>query len=147
VDVPGVTVDGDRVVHERPGAGRRGVRSQWSGPLAALVDEGRVGKASRCWGEGEHATLRSTTSTSRCADEDRIRRTHRTDQGRCPDGGLFDPLRSDETRRRPRRRPQDLPLPQYEERPMCGSVHRAGPRVGMCGLGRVCNKVYRNDWL
>jgi hypothetical protein len=35
-----------------------------------------------CHGEGEHATLRSTTSTSRCVDEDYIRKTHRIDQGR-----------------------------------------------------------------
>jgi hypothetical protein len=53
VDVSRVAVDGDRVVHGRPGAGRRGVGSQWSGPLAAVVDESGVGKASRSrrWGQ------------------------------------------------------------------------------------------------
>jgi hypothetical protein len=34
---------------------------------------------------------------------------------------------------------------------MCNSAHVAGPRVrtthGQCGLGRVYNKVHRNDSL
>jgi hypothetical protein len=30
---------------------------------------------------------------------------------------------------------------------MYSSAHKAGSRVNMCGLCRVCNKVYRNDWL
>jgi hypothetical protein len=44
VDVPGVTVDGDQVVHRRLGAGRQGVGSRGHGlldvaaKLAALVD-------------------------------------------------------------------------------------------------------------
>jgi hypothetical protein len=49
----------------------------------------------KCWDEGEHATLHSMTSTSPCAYEDCIHRTHRTDQGHRLDGGLFDTLRSD----------------------------------------------------
>jgi hypothetical protein len=50
VDVPGVTVDGNRVVHRRLDAGQRGVGS---GPLAAVVDEGGVGEASHAhqWGQ------------------------------------------------------------------------------------------------
>jgi hypothetical protein len=46
VDVPGVTVDGDRVVHGRLDAGRRVVGSRGSGPLATVVDEGGVDEAS-----------------------------------------------------------------------------------------------------
>jgi hypothetical protein len=30
---------------------------------------------------------------------------------------------------------------------MYGSAHKAGPRVDMRELGRVCNKVYYNDCL
>jgi hypothetical protein len=47
VDVPGVTVDGDWVVHRRLGAGRRGVESRGRDLLAAVIDEGRVSEASR----------------------------------------------------------------------------------------------------
>jgi hypothetical protein len=47
VDMPRVDVDGDRVVHGRLGVGQRGVGSRVSGSLAAVVDEGRVGEASR----------------------------------------------------------------------------------------------------
>jgi hypothetical protein len=53
-----VAVDGDRVVHMRFGAGRRGVGSRGSGLLAAVVDEGGVGEAS-------HARRRGRVSRSR----------------------------------------------------------------------------------
>jgi hypothetical protein len=46
VDVPGVVVDGDCVVHGRLGAGRWVVKSRGRGHLAAVVDEGGVGEAS-----------------------------------------------------------------------------------------------------
>jgi hypothetical protein len=55
----------------------------------------------RCWGEGEHATLRSTTCTRVYTDKDRSRRPCQTDRGHRPYGGLFDPLRSGKPRRRP----------------------------------------------
>jgi hypothetical protein len=42
VDVPGVTVDGDRVVHMRLGAGQWGVGIRGRGPLTTMVDESRV---------------------------------------------------------------------------------------------------------
>jgi hypothetical protein len=64
----------------------------------------------KCWDEGEHTTLRSMSSTLHCTDEDRVHKTHQIGQGSGPDGGLFDPLRSDETRRRPCQRPLDLSL-------------------------------------
>jgi hypothetical protein len=70
----------------------------------------RIHRLENCWGEGEHATLRSTISTSCCTDEDHIRRTRRTDQGRWPCGGLFGPLRSGETRRRPHEDHRTSPL-------------------------------------
>jgi hypothetical protein len=46
VDVPGVAVDGDRVVHKRLDTGQRGVGSRGRGSLAAVVDEAGVGKTS-----------------------------------------------------------------------------------------------------
>jgi hypothetical protein len=46
VDVPGVTVDGDWMVHERLGADRQGIGRRGSGPLAEVVDEGGVNEAS-----------------------------------------------------------------------------------------------------
>jgi hypothetical protein len=39
VDVPGVVVDGDRMVHRRLGAGRRDVGSRWHGRLAAVIED------------------------------------------------------------------------------------------------------------
>ena len=39
------------------------------------------------------------------------------------------------------------PTSSPRERPMYGLAHRVGPRVDMRDLGRVCNKVYRNDCL
>jgi hypothetical protein len=39
VDVPGVAVDGNRMVHGRLGGGKRVVRSGGRGHLAAVVDE------------------------------------------------------------------------------------------------------------
>jgi hypothetical protein len=53
VNVLGVTVDGDRVVHGRLGAHRRGVRSRGSGPLAVMVDKGGVSVASRTRRQGQ----------------------------------------------------------------------------------------------
>jgi hypothetical protein len=47
VDVPRVAVDGDRVVYWRLGAGRRNVGSGGYGRLAAVIDDGGVGKAAR----------------------------------------------------------------------------------------------------
>jgi hypothetical protein len=44
VDVPGVTVDGDRVVHGRLDAGRRVIGSRGGRPLATVVDEGGLTK-------------------------------------------------------------------------------------------------------
>jgi hypothetical protein len=52
VDVPGVTVDGDWVVHGRLGAGRRVDGSQGSGLLVVVVDEGGVDEASRARRQG-----------------------------------------------------------------------------------------------
>jgi hypothetical protein len=45
VDVSGIAVDGDRVVHRRLGADRRG-GIQGSGSLTPLVDEGGVNETS-----------------------------------------------------------------------------------------------------
>ena len=42
---------------------------------------------------------------------------------------------------------EDLLPPQGREMPMYNLAHVAGPRVEQCGLGRVCNKVRRNDSL
>jgi hypothetical protein len=45
VDVPGVAMDGDRVVHRRLGGGQQGIGSQGHGPIAAVVDDGGVAEA------------------------------------------------------------------------------------------------------
>jgi hypothetical protein len=58
MDVHGVTVDGDRVVHGRLDAGRRGVGSRRRVPLMVVVDEAGVGEAS-------HARRRGQVSRSR----------------------------------------------------------------------------------
>jgi hypothetical protein len=47
VDVPGVVVDGDRVVYGRLGADRRNVESGGYGRLAAVIDDDGVGEAAR----------------------------------------------------------------------------------------------------
>jgi hypothetical protein len=52
VDVLGVAVDGDRVVHRRLGACRRVVGSQGRGPLATVVNEGEVDEASHACRRG-----------------------------------------------------------------------------------------------
>jgi hypothetical protein len=41
----------------------------------------------------------------------------------------------------------DLPRPHNEGRPMFDSAHSDGPREEKCDKGRVCNKVYINDYL
>jgi hypothetical protein len=46
VDVPGVTVNGDRVVQRRLGAGRRDVGGREHGRLTAVIDNDRVGETS-----------------------------------------------------------------------------------------------------
>jgi hypothetical protein len=47
VDVPGVAVDGNRVVSGRLGANRRNVESGGYGQRAAVIDDGGVGEAGR----------------------------------------------------------------------------------------------------
>jgi hypothetical protein len=47
VDMSGVAVDGDQVVHRRVGAGRRDVGSHEHVLLAAVIYDGEVGEASR----------------------------------------------------------------------------------------------------
>jgi hypothetical protein len=47
VDVPGVAVDGNRVVYGRLGANCRNVESGGYGRLAAVIDDGGVGEAGR----------------------------------------------------------------------------------------------------
>jgi hypothetical protein len=46
MDVPRVTVDGDRVVHRRLDAGRQGVGSRGHGLLSTVIDDDRVNEAS-----------------------------------------------------------------------------------------------------
>jgi hypothetical protein len=45
--MPGVTVNGDRVVHRRLGVGRQDVGGRGHGRLAVVMDVGGVSKASR----------------------------------------------------------------------------------------------------
>jgi hypothetical protein len=98
-------------------------------------------------GRSEHATLRSMTSSSHRAGEGYIHRTHQN-KPRAPTG------------RRPVRPPSlsccktkalpmttDLPRPHHRRRPMCDSAHSDGSRKDKCDKGRVCNKVYLNDYL
>jgi hypothetical protein len=47
VDVPGVAVDGDRVIYGRLGADHRDVESGGCGRLAAVIDDGGVGETGR----------------------------------------------------------------------------------------------------
>jgi hypothetical protein len=46
VDVPGVAVDGDRVVHRWLGTGRRDIGSHVHGLLATVIDDSGVGEVS-----------------------------------------------------------------------------------------------------
>lgn len=57
MDMPGVAVDGDRLVHGSLGADRRGVGRHGSGLLTTMVDEVGVGEAS-------HARRRGLVSMS-----------------------------------------------------------------------------------
>jgi hypothetical protein len=61
VDVPGVTVDGDRVVHRWLGAVCRDVGGRRRGRLAVVINNGRVGEAHRA---------RRRTRVSRCRGSD-----------------------------------------------------------------------------
>jgi hypothetical protein len=66
VYVPGVAMDGDRVVHGRLGAGRQVVRSRGSCLLVAVADEGgKVGRAARGGGGVDGAVHGVGRDTSR----------------------------------------------------------------------------------
>jgi hypothetical protein len=100
-----------------------------------------------CWAKGEHATIRSTTSSPPCTDEGWIHRTH---QGRPRAPIRRRPVRPpsptrDETKAQSKS--MDLLFPHHQGRPMCDSGHRVGPRVDRSNKDRVCNKVYHNDCL
>jgi hypothetical protein len=85
VDVPGVAVNGDRVVHGRLGAGQRGVGSRGRAPLAAVVDEGGVVKASHARRRGRVSRSRGSGSPAAMVDKggvteaSRVWRTWSTD--------------------------------------------------------------------
>jgi hypothetical protein len=94
-----------------------------------------------CWGEGEHASLRSTTSSSHRTDEGHIHRT-RQNKPKAP------------TERRPvwspslscckmKALPKSKILPHHrrKERPMWNSAHGDGPREDKRDKGYVCNIV------
>jgi hypothetical protein len=71
----------------------------------------------------------------------------RTSWGRRPNGDQCDPLRSGVTRRRPRRSLRASRSPIRLGRPMFYSTHSDGPREVRCDKGRVCNRIYLNDYL
>jgi hypothetical protein len=72
VDVLGVTVDSDRVVQRRLGAGHRGVESRGSGPLTTMVDEGGVRKASCARQRGRVNGSRGSGSPAAVVDKGRV---------------------------------------------------------------------------
>jgi hypothetical protein len=93
-----------------------------------------------CWGEGEHATLRSMTSPAHYADG----HIHNASEGRpkAPNG------------RRPARSPSrmgcttkalskstGLPRRHHPGRPMWDSAHGNGPRKDKRVKGHVCNSL------
>jgi hypothetical protein len=72
VDVLGVAVDGDRVVHGRLGAGWRVVRSQGRGQLAAVVDDDGVDEASRARRRCRFGGGQGSGPPSAVVDESRV---------------------------------------------------------------------------
>jgi hypothetical protein len=72
VDVPGVAVDGDRVVHRRLGAGRQGIGNRGRGLLATMVDNNGVGEASHtCW-RGRVNGSQGSGAPAAAVDEGRV---------------------------------------------------------------------------
>jgi hypothetical protein len=71
----------------------------------------------------------------------------RTSRWRRPDGDQCDPLRSSVARRRPHQSLWASRALIRLGRPMCDSPHSDGPREVRCDKGRVCNRVYLNDYL
>jgi hypothetical protein len=92
-----------------------------------------------CWGEGEHATLRSTTSSSHRVDEGYIHSTPEQAEGADRTEACATPSLSCYK--------TGPPAPSPPGRPMCYSGHGNGPREDKCDKGRVCNKVYLSDYL
>jgi hypothetical protein len=83
VDVPGVAVDGDRVVHRRLGAGRRNVGSGGYGWLAAVIDDGGVSKAGRARRRARVGRRRGGDVAATVVDERGVGEASQGRQGRA----------------------------------------------------------------
>lgn len=78
VDVPGVMVDGGRVVHGRLGARRRIIRSRGSGPLVMVVDDDGVDEASHARRRGRVNGSQGSGSPAAVVDKSGV-----DEAGRC----------------------------------------------------------------
>jgi hypothetical protein len=83
VNVPGVTVDGDRVVHRWLGADCRNVRESGHGQLATVIDDGGVGEAGRAWRQVQVDRRRGSGVVATVVDERRVSEASRGRRGRA----------------------------------------------------------------
>jgi hypothetical protein len=82
VDVPGVAVDGDRVVNGRLGANRRNVEGGWRGRLAAVIDDGGVGEPGRARCRARVGGRRGSGGAAAMVDECGVGEASRGRRGR-----------------------------------------------------------------
>jgi hypothetical protein len=97
-----------------------------------------------CWGEGEHATLRSKPLLPHYTNEDHAQasRGRRSDEDRR---GCLCPLHCKTKARL--HRSLLVPCPHRVRRPMWDLAHCNGPRADKHVTGRVCNSLFCNDGL
>jgi hypothetical protein len=72
VNMPGVAVDGDRVVHRWLGADCRDIRGSRQGRLAAVIDDNGVGEAGRAWRQVQVSRRRGSGVVATVVDERRV---------------------------------------------------------------------------
>jgi hypothetical protein len=99
------------------------------------------------WGEGEHASFRSTTSSSHRAYEGHI---HRTRQNKPKTSTGQRPVRIHSIsccKTKDLSKSTGLLRHHRQERLMWNSAHGDGPREDKHDKGRVSNKVYLNGYL
>jgi hypothetical protein len=83
VDVPGVAVDGDRVVYGRLGAHRRDVESVGYGRLATVIDGGGVGESCRARRRARVGMCRGSGVATAMVDEGGVGEASRGRRGRA----------------------------------------------------------------
>jgi hypothetical protein len=106
-----------------------------------------VARRDICWGEGEHATLRSMPSSLHHSDKGYIHITSEQAEGAdwMETGAV--PFAPAVASRRFCRRLRVSHVVHRYGRPMWNSAHGHGPREDKRIMGRVCNSLYRNDCL